>query len=225
MYRDIKLENILLDSEGHVVLTDFGLSKEFLEEEVRRVPSNAASLLFWKRLISLFSFCCLQKERTYSFCGTIEYMAPEIIRGKAGHGKVMTQRCERRKRALAFQHQITDVVWIAYRATFTLTSQILGIKACNHRKSIITGRFDVLSKTLTDWKILNKGGWEAAWRASPLQVFSKLSAASVCRLVEPRDPDVWAADGSVALHPGGWEELPERGVKVSAATLSLSLLW
>lgn len=30
----------------------------------------------------------IQKERTYSFCGTIEYMAPEIIRGKAGHGKV-----------------------------------------------------------------------------------------------------------------------------------------
>ncbi|XP_057207720.1 ribosomal protein S6 kinase alpha-4-like [Triplophysa rosa] len=62
VYRDIKLENILLDSDGHVVLTDFGLSKEFLEEE---------------------------KERTYSFCGTIEYMAPEIIRGKAGHGKVV----------------------------------------------------------------------------------------------------------------------------------------
>uniref|UniRef100_A0AAY5ETB3 non-specific serine/threonine protein kinase n=1 Tax=Electrophorus electricus TaxID=8005 RepID=A0AAY5ETB3_ELEEL len=61
VYRDIKLENILLDSEGHVVLTDFGLSKEFLEEEV---------------------------SRTFSFCGTIEYMAPEIIRGKAGHGKV-----------------------------------------------------------------------------------------------------------------------------------------
>ena len=34
VYRDIKLENILLDSEGHIVLTDFGLSKEFLEEEV-----------------------------------------------------------------------------------------------------------------------------------------------------------------------------------------------
>lgn len=39
VYRDIKLENILLDSDGHVVLTDFGLSKEFLEEEV----SNTAS--------------------------------------------------------------------------------------------------------------------------------------------------------------------------------------
>lgn len=29
-----------------------------------------------------------QKERTFSFCGTIEYMAPEIIRSKWGHGKV-----------------------------------------------------------------------------------------------------------------------------------------
>uniref|UniRef100_A0A8C6LNY7 non-specific serine/threonine protein kinase n=1 Tax=Nothobranchius furzeri TaxID=105023 RepID=A0A8C6LNY7_NOTFU len=65
VYRDIKLENILLDSEGHVVLTDFGLSKEFLEEDV------------------------CKKGRTYSFCGTIEYMAPEIIRGKTGHGKTV----------------------------------------------------------------------------------------------------------------------------------------
>ncbi|XP_053576071.1 ribosomal protein S6 kinase alpha-5 [Bombina bombina] len=60
VYRDIKLENILLDSDGHVVLTDFGLSKEFVSEEL---------------------------ERTYSFCGTTEYMAPEIIRGQGGHGK------------------------------------------------------------------------------------------------------------------------------------------
>ncbi|KAK1335508.1 hypothetical protein QTO34_003294 [Cnephaeus nilssonii] len=62
IYRDLKLENVLLDSEGHVVLTDFGLSKEFLTEE---------------------------KERTFSFCGTIEYMAPEIIRSKSGHGKAV----------------------------------------------------------------------------------------------------------------------------------------
>lgn len=62
IYRDIKLENILLDKEGHIVLTDFGLSKEFLPHER---DSNA---------------------RTYSFCGTIEYMAPEVVRGgTTGH--------------------------------------------------------------------------------------------------------------------------------------------
>ncbi|XP_029453648.1 ribosomal protein S6 kinase alpha-5 [Rhinatrema bivittatum] len=63
IYRDTKLENILLDSGGHVVLTDFGLSKEFLTDE---------------------------KERAYSFCGTIEYMAPEIVRGgDTGHDKAV----------------------------------------------------------------------------------------------------------------------------------------
>ncbi|TRZ22761.1 hypothetical protein HGM15179_004374 [Zosterops borbonicus] len=63
IYRDIKLENILLDSDGHVVLTDFGLSKEFLTDE---------------------------NERAYSFCGTIEYMAPDIVRGgDTGHDKAV----------------------------------------------------------------------------------------------------------------------------------------
>ncbi|XP_011158580.1 ribosomal protein S6 kinase alpha-5 isoform X2 [Solenopsis invicta] len=62
IYRDIKLENILLDKEGHLVLTDFGLSKEFLPHERN---GNA---------------------RTYSFCGTIEYMAPEVVKaGPNGH--------------------------------------------------------------------------------------------------------------------------------------------
>ncbi|EDL18897.1 ribosomal protein S6 kinase, polypeptide 5, isoform CRA_d [Mus musculus] len=64
IYRDIKLENILLDSNGHVVLTDFGLSKEFVADET---------------------------ERAYSFCGTIEYMAPDIVRGgDSGHDKEMS---------------------------------------------------------------------------------------------------------------------------------------
>lgn len=57
MHRDLKPENILLDADGHVVLTDFGLAKE-LEEN----------------------------ERSNSMCGTVEYMAPEIILGK-GHDK------------------------------------------------------------------------------------------------------------------------------------------
>lgn len=40
IYRDIKLENILLDSSGHVVLTDFGLSKEFVNDEVSTCVSS-----------------------------------------------------------------------------------------------------------------------------------------------------------------------------------------
>ncbi|XP_015610403.1 ribosomal protein S6 kinase 2 beta [Cephus cinctus] len=55
IYRDLKPENILLDTDGHISLTDFGLSKQPLDD-----------------------------TKTYSFCGTVEYMAPEVVNRK-GH--------------------------------------------------------------------------------------------------------------------------------------------
>jgi len=54
IYRDLKPENILLSSKGNVVMTDFGLSKEGLTAN---------------------------DSRTATFCGTPEYLAPEIIKG------------------------------------------------------------------------------------------------------------------------------------------------
>lgn len=66
LYRDLKLENVLLDCEGHVRLTDFGLSAQV--EPVRK--------------------------RHHSFSGTAIYLAPEIIEDlntpeKLGHNNAV----------------------------------------------------------------------------------------------------------------------------------------
>ncbi|KAF4324475.1 hypothetical protein BBO99_00000159 [Phytophthora kernoviae] len=55
IYRDLKLENVLVDSDGHVALTDFGMSKENMPDE----------------------------GRTTTFVGTYQMMAPEVFSGKS----------------------------------------------------------------------------------------------------------------------------------------------
>ena len=57
IYRDLKPENILLGADGHIKLTDFGLSKESFEYDPKKAES---------------------------FCGTVEYMAPEVV-SRSGH--------------------------------------------------------------------------------------------------------------------------------------------
>ncbi|MCQ2816613.1 MAG: serine/threonine-protein kinase, partial [archaeon] len=64
IYRDLKPENILIGQDGHIKITDFGLSK----------------------ILCSTDFETFSDSRTFSICGTPEYVAPEVLLGK-GYNK------------------------------------------------------------------------------------------------------------------------------------------
>ena len=53
VYRDLKLENILLDIHGHIVLTDFGLSKVIHPQQDVSREGELSKTTEWEGLVSL----------------------------------------------------------------------------------------------------------------------------------------------------------------------------
>ena len=75
IYRDLKPENILLDKDGHIKLVDFGLSKILNNERAVSISGTSISEINYY-------------IKAYTLCGTKDYLAPEILKGK-GYEKVV----------------------------------------------------------------------------------------------------------------------------------------
>nr|QIA61837.1 RAC serine/threonine-protein kinase [Halichondria panicea] len=128
VYRDLKLENLLLDAEGHIKVTDFGLCKE-------EITFGAT---------------------TRTFCGTPEYLAPEVLEdndyGRAvdwwGVGVVMYEMmCGRlpfysRDHEVLFELILVEEVKFPARLSEVAKSLLLGLLTKDPNKRLGAGEGD-----------------------------------------------------------------------------------